>query len=522
MPGGAASRGRGLTARSGNAREVQALPQRGRASSDPKLSYTRRSPTPEGAAPRRSEHRPLAVGMVPLESTAQDTDLGAPLPRAPGAQEQQVCTLSRPRSADTRLTRGAPPPTHTHRCRPPPGPLARAGELRTSLTVSAFRKLSSRRARAASPATHSAARGRASTRSRAGWPAPGDEWGAPPPRGGSRGGAGSPSQPQNQQTKGHRGTDRALPQTYRPPPPPQDEAPPPRLRPPPTRRHFGERPHRGIVQPAGSTPHPSPSPGDSWGPAPPEPRRRAERAGAPSRQPAPHPHPRRRSLRPLPRARPAEPRALTSPPAAQLVAAPPRSEPPCRRPSPSPGRAAAEEGPAPWSSRAPPPGRPRPAAASPREARALESFGCRMAAEGAAAAAGRGRWRLLAPESGEWGGLGRERRRRRRERAGRREGPARAVTSGVWAGESGRQRADPGRQKFQGAAAARAGPSPTAGAGGGRARPNPSPPPRPGEGNPSPFGPAPAPWGGRVPNLPLPHSRGRGLQARPSPTAKGG
>lgn len=113
MPGGAASRGRGLTARSGNAREVQALPQRGRASSDPKLSYTRRSPTPEGAAPRRSEHRPLAVGMVPLESTAQDTDLGAPLPRAPGAQEQQVCTLSRPRSADTRLTRGAPPHTHT-------------------------------------------------------------------------------------------------------------------------------------------------------------------------------------------------------------------------------------------------------------------------------------------------------------------------------------------------------------------------------------------------------------------------
>lgn len=60
-----------------------------------------------------------------------------------------------------------------------------------------------------------------------------------------------------------------------------------------------------------------------------------------------------------------------SPRTAQLVAAPrarPRSEPPSGR-QPNPGRAAAEEGPAPRSSRAPPPGRPRPAAAESRRGR---------------------------------------------------------------------------------------------------------------------------------------------------------
>lgn len=69
-----------------------------------------------------------------------------------------------------------------------------------------------------------------------------------------------------------------------------------------------------------------------------------------------------------------------------------RSEPPSGRPSPSQGRAAAEEGPAPGAAARRPRAAPAPPPPSPREARALESFGCRMAAEGAAAAAaGRGR-----------------------------------------------------------------------------------------------------------------------------------
>lgn len=41
---------------------------------------------------------------------------------------------------------------------------------------------------------------------------------------------------------------------------------------------------------------------------------------------------------------------------------------------------------------------------SPREERALESFGGEWRPEGAAAAAGRGRWRLVAPERRDWGG----------------------------------------------------------------------------------------------------------------------
>lgn len=80
---------------------------------------------------------------------------------------------------------------------------------------------------------------------------------------------------------------------------------------------------------------------------------------------------------------------------------------------------------------------------SPREELALESFGGEWRPEGAAAAAGRGRWRLVAPERRDWGGLGWE--RRRRERAGRREGPTRPVTS---AG-SGREQAYPGWETCQ-------------------------------------------------------------------------
>lgn len=69
-------------------------------------------------------------------------------------------------------------------------------------------------------------------------------------------------------------------------------------------------------------------------------------------------------------------------------------------PSPARARAEADEGQAPRSSRAPPPARHP----SPREERALESFGGEWRPEGAAAAAGRGRWRLVAPERRDWGG----------------------------------------------------------------------------------------------------------------------
>lgn len=119
MPGGAASPGQGLTARAGDAREVQALPQSGRASSDPKskLSHTSRSPTPKGTPPRRSEHRP-PTGIVPLECAAQHTDRGGTPPPQP--RKQQVCTLSRPRSPDPRVTKGAPP------LHPPMSPIARS------------------------------------------------------------------------------------------------------------------------------------------------------------------------------------------------------------------------------------------------------------------------------------------------------------------------------------------------------------------------------------------------------------
>ncbi|XP_021044424.1 basic salivary proline-rich protein 3-like [Mus pahari] len=138
---------------------------------------------------------------------------------------------------------------------------------------------------------------------------------------------------------------------------------------------------------------------------------------------------------------------------------------------------------------------------SPREERALESFGGEWRPEGAAAAAGRGRWRLVAPERRDWGGLGWE--RRRRERAGRREGPTRPVTS---AG-SGREQSLPGLGDVPRGSTARRPPQ-TPGRGFSPALPSPTA---------CPPAPPPAPWGGSVPTRqPLPH-RGLGRQARPSP-----
>lgn len=178
----------------------------------------------------------------------------------------------------TRQTRGDP-----HTPKSPPARSSRSGRGAgggplTSLTVSAPRKQSSR---GASPGTHSTARRRAATRSGAGRPEPGMN-GAPLPHGGARGAAASPTSPRGGRQRGPGGKWSASPNL-----PAASHSP--KQRSPPTRRHFGERPPRGIVQPAGSAPHPSPSPGDSWGPAPPELRLRAERAGAPSRRPGPPP-----------------------------------------------------------------------------------------------------------------------------------------------------------------------------------------------------------------------------------------
>ncbi|XP_032476180.1 basic proline-rich protein-like [Phocoena sinus] len=129
-------------------------------------------------------------------------------------------------------------------------------------------------------------RRRASSRPGTGRPAPGDEWGSPPPTGDPAAAQVRPASPGLGRQRGTGGQiERFLKLAGRHPSPKQRS--PPSLRPPPTRRHFGEQPKRGIVQPAGSTPHPSPSPGDTGGPAPPEPRRRAERAGAPGRRPDP-------------------------------------------------------------------------------------------------------------------------------------------------------------------------------------------------------------------------------------------
>lgn len=105
--------GRGLTARSGSAREVQALPQRGRASSDPKLSYTRRSPTREGAPPRRSEHRrPPPVGWSPREAQPRTPIWGHPSPE-PQEPKSNRSARSPGRTLQTPPHQGRPP-THTH------------------------------------------------------------------------------------------------------------------------------------------------------------------------------------------------------------------------------------------------------------------------------------------------------------------------------------------------------------------------------------------------------------------------
>lgn len=320
--------------------------------------------------------------------------------------------------------------------------------------------------------------------------------GSPPPRG-SRGRASPPRQPRNRQTKGPGDAASASPNLPAASPSPNKGAP--RLRPPPGAPALWGAATSGIVQPAGSAPHPIPCPGNSWGPAPPEPRRRAERAeraGAPSRPPAPRGRewrPRRRSLRP----RPAPDTHLSASSATcggDAALRPPSSG--RRRAGPRRGRA----GPGARSSRAPPPGRPRVP-----EAGALESFENRMAGAVAAAAAGA----LAAPRSrARVGEPGRER-RRRRERAGRREGPARAVTSG-W---SGRLRTDPGLDDCQRHRPRR--PLPRARAGPPlphRAQPSPPPPARP----------APPPRRLGTPGLPLPRCAG-GESPRPvQPLPHGG
>ena len=84
---------------------------------------------------------------------------------------------------------------------------------------------------------------------------------------------------------------------------------------------------------------------------------------------------------------------------------------------------------------------------SPREELALESFGGEWRPEGAAAAAGRGRWRLVAPERRDWGGLGWERRRRGGGGAGGLWLPC-VVRGGGWAGSGGGGRGrDGGRDR---------------------------------------------------------------------------
>lgn len=298
--------------------------------------------------------------------------------------------------------------------------------------------------------------------------------GAPLPHGGARGAAASPTSPRGGRQRGPGGKWSASPNL-----PAASHSP--KQRSPPTRRHFGERPPRGIVQPAGSAPHPSPSPGDTWGPAPPELRLRAERAGAPSRRPGPPPPEKLAPPRPAPAGRA---------PRTHLAAGRATCGAPLRRASlrpavAEPGRAAAEEGPAPRSSLAPPPGRPRPAES--REARALESFGAEWRPRALRRRGGAGALAALGSRARRVGGPRRE--RRRRQRAGRREGPARAVTSG---GSGRRQSADPGREDCQG----------------GRLR-GPGPPlpqtPTPGEGHPRPLRPLPCALGDRVPNRTLPH-----------------
>lgn len=225
-----------------------------------------------------------------------------------------------------------------------------------------------------------------------------------------------------------------------------------------------------------------------------------ERPGAPSRRPDPgrsaREPPPRRSLRTPRPARRAPRTHLTANSATCGGAARPAALRTSLRPAAEPRPCGGRRGPgAPEQPRAapgpPPPRRRR----VPERARALESFGGEWRPEGAAAAARRGRWRLLAPERGV-GALSRarRRRRRRRERAEQREGLARAVTS---AG-SGRERADPNREDRQGSAPSA---SPSLTAVGGHPASHPAPPLSPG-GAASRTSPSPTRIG--TPALPLP------------------
>lgn len=275
---------------------------------------------------------------------------------------------------------------------PSPSPLARAGGLQTSLTVSAPRKQSCRRA---SPGTHSTARRRAATRSGAGGPAPRMN-GAPLPHGGARGAAASPTSPRDGRQRGSGGKLRA--------PSNLPAAPSPKQRRPSNASALWGAAPSGYCSACRERAAPRPSLGDSWGPTPPETRGQAESAGVPSRRPA---APHQRSLRhppPAPAGR--APRTHLAAGRATCGAPPRPSLPQAGRRRA--GRAAAEEGPAPRSSLVPPPGRPRPAES--REARALESFGAewrprallrRRGGAGALAALGSRAWRVCV-----WGGRG--------------------------------------------------------------------------------------------------------------------
>lgn len=81
---------------------------------------------------------------------------------------------------------------------------------------------------------------------------------------------------------------------------------------------------------------------------------------------------------------------------------------------------------------------------SPREKRALESFGGEWRPEGAAAAAGRGRWRLVAPERRDWGGWAGS------GGGGRGRDGGRDRHSQVTSAGSGREHAYPGWETCQG------------------------------------------------------------------------
>lgn len=380
--------------------------------------------------PPPSEHRP-SVEKVPWGAGPRTLIWGHPEPAS---------NRSTPSRASAEQGRPRPPMS-------PPAQSPRSGAgSPTSLAVPAPR------AQGSPPGAPSAARPGAAPGS--GGPArAADEWGSPPPREPAARRVRPPAP--GPADKGGRGAPSAPPQTYRPPPPPQNKGAPPGSARTPRAGTLGSGPIAVLFSLQGARRTPARAPG-TVGDLP----LQSPGGGRSGRRPEPRPGPRPRSLRPpAPRPPARRARALTSPQGRATCGAPPR-EP--LRPAVAAGRAAAEQGPAPRSSRAAP--APPPAASPERRGRWKVSLpnGGRGRGGGAGARA--------APRSerGGWG-AGRERRRRRRD--ARREGPARALTSG---GSGRRQSADPGREDCQRARLGR------------RPAPPPAPPRRPGGPRPQP------------------------------------